>query len=102
MANITTQIQTSVEVDAVVAKATMELAQLREMAREMTKKEDLLKKIILDAVGTGDEGIFGGLPVFAIERSTRRSNDLKALAEKFPEAYAETLRETPVVKIKTL
>lgn len=102
MAIITTQIQTSVEVSSAVAKATMELAQLREMAREMAKKEEALKKAIFDAIGTADDGMFGGLPIFTIERSTRRSNDLKALAEKFPEAYKETLRETPVNKIKTL
>jgi hypothetical protein len=102
MANITTSTTTSVEVSAVVAKATLELAQLRETARELEKKELALKAVILEAVGNADGATFGGLPIFNIQRSTRRSNDLKALAEKFPQAFAETLRETPQTKIITL
>lgn len=102
MANITTSTTTSVEVSAVLTQNALELAQLRETQRELAKKEALLKERLLEALGDAQEATFGGVVVYKTQTSTRRSNDLKALAEKFPEAFAETLRETPVVKIITL
>jgi low affinity Fe/Cu permease len=104
MANITTSttISTSVEVSAVLVQNALELAQLRETQRDLAKKEAMLKERLLNALGEAEEATFGGVVVYKTQTSTRRSNDLKALAEKFPEAYAETLRETPVVKIITL
>ena len=102
MANISTSTTTSVEVSAVITQNALELAQLRETQRDLAKKEALLKERLLEALGNAEEATFGGVVVYKTQTSTRRSNDLKALAEKFPEAFAETLRETPVVKIITL
>lgn len=102
MANISTSTTTSVEVSAILVQNALELAQLRETQRDLAKKEALLKERLLDALGNAEEATFGGVVVYKTQHSTRRSNDLKALAEKFPEAFAETLRETPVVKIITL
>jgi hypothetical protein len=101
MANISTSTTTSVEVSAVITQNALELAQLRETQRDLAKKEALLKERLLEALGNAEEATFGGVVVYKTQTSTRRSNDLKALAEKFPEAFAETLRETPVVKIIT-
>jgi hypothetical protein len=102
MANISTSTTTSVEVSAIITQNALELAQLRETQRDLAKKEALLKERLLEALGNAEEATFGGVVVYKTQTSTRRSNDLKALAEKFPEAFAETLRETPVVKIITL
>lgn len=101
MATITTTTN-AVEVNAQIVSATVELTKVREMMRELEKQEKVLRDQLLAVAGDADQVLFGGLPLFDIERSTRRSNDLKALAEKFPQAYAETLRETPVTKIKVL
>lgn len=102
MASTTTTTTSKVEVDAQIVSATMELTKVREMMRELEKQEKALREQLLAVAGDADQVLFGGIPLFDIERSTRRSPDLKVLAEKFPQAYAETLRETPVTKIKVL
>lgn len=99
MANNT---KTAVEVSAKVMAELLELAKLREMASEMKKREDEIRKNILSVAGNADEVLFEGMVIANIQHSTRRSNDLKALEADFPEAFEATLRQTPTTKIVVL
>lgn len=99
MANNT---KVAVEVSAKVMAELLELAKLREMANEMKKREDAIRKNILELAGNADEVLFEGMVIANIQHSVRRSNDLKALEAEYPEAYEGTLRATPTTKIVVL
>jgi hypothetical protein len=92
----------AVEVSAKVMAELLELAKLREMASDLKKREDEIRKHILELAGNADEVTFEGMVVANIQHSTRRSNDLKALEADFPEAFEGTLRVSPVTKIVVL
>lgn len=92
----------AVEVSAKVMAELLELAKLREMANEMKKREDEIRKTILDLAGNAEEIHFEGLVVANIQHSVRRSNDLKKLEADYPEAFEGTLRATPTTKIIVL
>jgi hypothetical protein len=99
MANNT---KVAVEVSAKVMAELLELAKLREMANEMKKREDAIRKNILEIAGNADEVLFEGMVIANIQHSVRRSNDLKVLEAEYPEAYEGTLRATPTTKIVVL
>lgn len=92
----------AVEVSAKVMAELLELAKLREMASEMKKREDEIRKTILDLAGNAEEIHFEGLVVANIQHSVRRSNDLKKLEADYPEAFEGTLKATPTTKIIVL
>ena len=99
MANNT---KVAVEVSAKVMAELLELAKLREMASDLKKREDEIRKNILDLAGNADEVLFEGMVIANIQHSVRRSNDLKKLEADFPEAFEGTLRATPTTKIVVL
>ena len=79
-----------------------ELADLKHARTEIEKKEKALKAEIMAAVPARTEGLkktvlrIGGVIRASVSHSTRESNDRKALAEAFPEAYSATLTETEI------
>ena len=101
MANITTS-TTSVQVNLNTYLAIREIARLRDEQKKMSEAEAKLRADILAVAGEASELVFEGLPVANIQRSTRTGTDSKALAEKFPEAFAETRTTTSQVKVVVL
>jgi len=84
-----------------VSAATAEFIKVKKAIAELEKQEAALRAVLLEAAGSADEVLFEGKVIYTLNRSTRRSNDAKVLAEKFPEAYLATLRETAQVRITT-
>ena len=101
MANITTS-TTSVQVELTTLLAVREIARLRDEQKKMAEAEAKLRAEILAVAGEASELVFEGLAIANIQRSTRQGTDTKALAEKFPEAFAETRTTTPQVKVVVL
>ncbi len=101
MANITTS-TTSVQVSLETLLAVREIARLRDEQKKMAEQEALIRKQLLEVAGSADELVFEGVAIANIQRSTRTGTDTKALAEKFPEAFAETRTTTPQVKVVVL
>ena len=99
MANNT---KVAVEVSAVVMAELLELAKLREMAKDLKEREDEIRGKILGLAGNADEIHFEGMVIANIQHSVRRSNDLKKLEADYPEAFEGTLRATPTTKIVVL
>lgn len=87
--NITTQ----------TAIAIAELARVRGEQKRLKAREDELRKAIVTALDGETEAIHDGLTVAKLVTVPRTDIDRKALAELFPQAYRETLKESTYTRL---
>lgn len=82
------------------------LQAVKEARKTMDKLEKELKAAILDVLPKSEATRtlieVGGVARAALTKSVRRGTDSKRLQDEFPDAYAETLKETPVETFTTL
>ena len=87
--------------NAEVRKAFADFISAKATIAEATAQKEAAQKILFDAVGANNQATFGGVLAFKIIDGKNSHADLKLLAEKYPEAHAETLRVTEYKQIRT-
>lgn len=76
------------------ADAIAELAQVRDIIKGLEARERELRDSVIEALGDNKEAVFRNQTIARLAFVTRTTVDSKALAEKFPEAYSATKRES--------
>lgn len=76
------------------ADAIAELAQVRSIIKGLEARERELRDSVVDALGDNTVAVFRNQTIARLSFVTRTTVDSKALAEKFPEAFAATKRES--------
>lgn len=71
-----------------------ELAQVRGIIKGLEERERELRDAVVEALGDNKEAVFRNQTIARLSFVTRTTVDSKALAEKFPEAYDATKRES--------
>lgn len=92
----------TIAIKGAVAKAVVELAQVRDERKALEKREAELKDIILQALAVGDTGTIRNAPVVAVKSASRTGVDTKRLAEKMPEVFKDFQTVTTFARIDTL
>lgn len=85
---------TTKTINTETAEAIRELAQVRSIIKELEEQERKLRNAVVEALGDHKEAIFRGQKVASLTFVTRTTVDSKALAEKFPEAFEATRKES--------
>lgn len=76
------------------AEAITRLAETRKAIKALEEQERELRDSIVQALGDNKEAVFRGQTVARLAFVTRTTIDSKSLAEKFPEAYEATRKES--------
>ena len=76
------------------AEAIAELGAVRAQIKALETQERQLRDNIVSALGEHSEAVFRNQTIARLSLVTRTTVDSKALAEKFPEAYDATKRES--------
>ena len=92
----------TIPIKGAVAKAVIELAQVRDERKALEKRESELKDLILQSLAVGDTGTIRNAPVVAVKEMSRTGVDSKRLAEKMPEVFADFQTTTTFARIDTL
>lgn len=71
-----------------------ELAQVREIIKGLEARERELRDAVVEALGDNKVAVFRNQTIARLSFVTRTTVDSKALAERFPEAYDATKRES--------
>lgn len=85
---------TTKTINTQTAEAIRELAQVRSIIKGLEERERELRDSVIEALGEHTEAIFRGQKVASLAIISRTSVDSKALAEKFPEAFEATRKES--------
>jgi predicted phage-related endonuclease len=85
---------TNKTVNQKTADAIAELAQVREIIKGLESRERELRDAVVEALGDNNVAVFRNQTIARLSLVTRTTVDSKALAEKFPEAYDATKRES--------
>lgn len=81
-------------INTATAEAIAKLAETRKAIKALEEQERALRDSIVSALGDHKEAIFRGQKIANLSFVTRTTIDSKALAEKFPEAYEATRKES--------
>ena len=85
---------TSKTVSQKTADIIAELAQVRGIIKGLEERERELRDAVIEGLGEHKEAVFRNQTIARLAFVTRTTVDSKALAEKFPEAYSATKRES--------
>ena len=85
---------TTKTINTQTAEAIRELAQVRSIIKGLEERERELRDSVIEALGEHTEAIFRGQKVASLALISRTTVDPKALAEKFPEAFEATRKES--------
>lgn len=81
------------------AEAIAELGAVRAELKQLEARERELRDSIVDALGEHTEAVFRNQTIARLSLVTRTTVDSKALAEKFPEAFNATKRESTSARL---
>lgn len=81
-------------INTATAEAIRELAETRKAIKALEEQERKLRDSIIEALGEHTEAIFRNQKVASLAVISRTTIDSKALAEKFPEAFEATRKES--------
>jgi predicted phage-related endonuclease len=76
-----------------------ELAQVREIIKGLEARERELRDAVVEALGDNKVAVFRNQTIARLAFVTRTTVDSKALAEKYPEAFAATKRESTSARL---
>lgn len=81
------------------AEAIAELGAVRAQIKALEAQERELRDSIVDALGEHTEAVFRNQTIARLAFVSRTTIDSKALAEKFPEAFDATKRESTSARL---
>ena len=84
-----------------VRQALTDFIQAKADEKSAKERKAIAEAILREALGTATVATVNGTKAFSLVSSKNSSFDSKMLQEKFPVAYAETLRVTPYDYIRT-
>lgn len=90
---------TTKTVNQKTAEAIAELAQVRSIIKGLEERERELRDSVIEALGDNKEAVFRNQTIARLSLVTRTTVDSKALAEKFPEAFNATKRESTSARL---
>lgn len=99
---VVTTTSTTTELSADAQKFLQQFADAKEAIKALEALKDEAEAKIREALGNAEVGTIDGKVAVKVAKRTRKGTDGKLLAEKFPEAYAETLTTTDYTFLQNL
>jgi predicted phage-related endonuclease len=81
-------------VNAQTAEAIAELAQVRADIKRLQEQESTLRDTVIVGMGDAQVAVFRNQAIARLTQVTRTTIDSKKLQEQYPEAFADTKRES--------
>lgn len=81
-------------INAQTAEAIAELAQVRSIIKGLQERESELRDSVIEGMGDAEVAVFRNQAIARLTQVTRTTIDSKKLQEQYPEAFADTKRET--------